>query len=333
MAELGEDFTGGLIDQWCDDMRYSQGLAPATVTTYAALVREAHKHLPAVDVVSSKDIRAYLLMLTDKGLARTSVTTAMAALKAFYRWARDEDVADALGKMPRVKPGKRRLPRALTVSQCFDLIAHEESKGDWRGMRNAALWTLLWGCGLRISEALSLRLASPITDGTADTFRVVGKGSKERMVVVLPAVRAAIDRYLVALPTASLDDDAPLFISDTMRPLNARDAQRAMQRAVEALGYQKEITPHSLRHSFATHLRNAGLDLRAIQELLGHDDVSTTAIYLEVAADDLLKVYDAAHPGGENAEAVPYVDAIALHLFTNADNSSDATQTHAESGV
>jgi integrase/recombinase XerC len=152
--------------------------------------------------------------------------------------------------------------------------------------------TLLYGCGLRLSEALGLtRGEAPLSE----MLVVTGKGSKQRLLPVLPTVRVAIADYLVACPYA-LEADGPLFVGARGGPLNPRLVQRQMEAVRRYLGLPESATPHSLRHSFATHLLGAGGDLRAIQELLGHASLSTTQRYTSVETERLLAIYDAAHP-------------------------------------
>jgi integrase/recombinase XerC len=153
---------------------------------------------------------------------------------------------------------------------------------------------LLYGAGLRISEALGLRVKDAPIRGR-DVMRITGKGGKERVVPVLPVTQAAIERYLSMCPYAS-DGDHPLFRGAKGGPLSPRIIQLAMERLREELDLAPTATPHALRHSFATHLLSAGADLRQIQELLGHASLSTTQVYTEVDRDHLLRVYDAAHP-------------------------------------
>ena len=168
----------------------------------------------------------------------------------------------------------------------------DETREEWELARDEAVLTLLYGCGLRISEALSLKRSdAPLRD----SLRVVGKGSKERVAPILPVVREAVDRYLALLPF-TLDAAEPLFRAKRGGPLGPRPIQALMQRLRGRLGLPDSATPHALRHSFATHLLGAGADLRSIQELLGHASLSTTQRYTAVDAAGLLAIYDKAHP-------------------------------------
>jgi integrase/recombinase XerC len=168
----------------------------------------------------------------------------------------------------------------------------EQSLQDWISARDQAVVTLLYGCGLRISEALGLTgAAHPLPE----VLRITGKGGKERLVPVLPAARSAVARY-VALCPFDLTRDAPLFRGARGGALNARLIALVMEKARNQLGLPATATPHAMRHSFATHLLNAGGDLRAIQELLGHASLSTTQAYTAVDSARLMEVYNRAHP-------------------------------------
>ncbi len=187
---------------------------------------------------------------------------------------------------------------ALDAAAVVDQIG-ELSEEPWVGLRDVALFTLLYGCGLRISEALSLTLADT---PESDVLIVMGKGSKERMVPVLPAVRQAIDAYIEACPLR-FGPEAPLFRGVRGGPLNPAVAQRQMRVVRGWLGLSDSATPHALRHSFATHLLAGGGDLRSIQELLGHASLSSTQRYTEVEDSHLLAEYRAAHPRARKRNA------------------------------
>jgi integrase/recombinase XerC len=197
-----------------------------------------------------------------------------------------------------VRPPKqpKGLPKALSVAETKELIALAEDMEEeqWIAARDTAVLLLLYGCGLRISEALGLtRAEAPIAG--VETIRVKGKGGRERIVPVLPAVRRAVEAYLAACPFAIAPHE-PLFRGARGGPLSPRLIQRATERLRSAMGLDAGATPHALRHSFATHLLGRGGDLRTIQELLGHASLSTTQVYTKVDAERLLDIYRAAHP-------------------------------------
>lgn len=246
-------------------------------------------------VLKPIDFRAWLAHRAGEGLARTSTARALSVVRGFFRWAERNDVftnhAIRSVRTPKVPRG---VPKPLSVRDTAEAI---ETAGTmvaepWIGARDVALFTLLYGCGLRIAEALSLNRRD-LPKGEAMT--VTGKGGKQRMVPVLPAVREALKEYLALCPF-NPGADGPLFLGARGGRLAPRTAQRAMQQVRLALDLPDSATPHALRHSFATHLLAAGGDLRAIQELLGHASLSTTQRYTAIDSTKLMAEYRAAHP-------------------------------------
>ena len=245
--------------------------------------------------LKAADFRAWLAKLAADGLIAASRARALAAVRNLFRWM------DRSGRLHNPVIGtlstpkaKRPIPRPLTELDAGKLLeeAEKDREEPWIGKRDRALFTLLYGCGLRISEALGLtRGEAPL----GDVLRVKGKGSKERVVPVLPAVTQAVQAYLDACPYDG-GPDAPLFLGVRGGPLAPAIAQRQMQHLRRLMGLPDSATPHALRHSFATHLLADGGDLRAIQDLLGHASLSTTQRYTDVESEQLMAVYRSAHP-------------------------------------
>jgi integrase/recombinase XerC len=248
--------------------------------------------------VTAGEIRAWLAHLRsgERPLSPRSLSQSLSAIRTFHRFLdRRLDAPNphlALVRGPRVRPGA---PRPVTEDQAVGLLSEpglDPDRESWEAARDEAVLTLLYGCGLRISEALSLKRAdAPLPE----VLRITGKGGKTRVVPVLPAVREAVDAYLAEVPFA-LDPPGPLFRAKRGGALSPRHVQQTVQTLRGRLGLPASATPHALRHSFATHLLGAGADLRSIQELLGHASLSTTQRYTEVDAEALLSVYAKAHP-------------------------------------
>ena len=242
------------------------------------------------------DVRAYLARRHRDGLGAASLARALSAVRSFFRFL-DRTGAVHNPAVGSVRAPKRphSVPKALRpedAKAAMRLAGEPSGGGAWIALRDAAVFALLYGCGLRIAEALGLdRSAAPL----GRTLVVTGKGNKQRMVPVLPVVRDAVDSYLAACPHG-LGAADPLFVGARGRRLNAGVVQKRMRQVRDALALPETATPHALRHSFATHLLAGGGDLRAIQELLGHASLSTTQRYTEVDAARLLDVYEAAHP-------------------------------------
>jgi integrase/recombinase XerC len=241
------------------------------------------------------DFRAWLAERSAGGATAASRARAVSALRNFYRWL---DRAGILHnpKIAGLTTPKlpRGAPRPLTAPDAALLLdtAQEAVDEPWIGLRDRALFTLLYGCGLRISEALALdRGAAPL----GDSLTVLGKGRKQRRVPVLPAVAEAVASYVEACPFKG-GKDQPLFLGAKGKRLDPAIAQKAMRSLRLQLQLPDSATPHALRHSFATHLLAGGGDLRAIQELLGHASLSTTQRYTDVETEQMLSVYQQAHP-------------------------------------
>jgi integrase/recombinase XerC len=249
--------------------------------------------------IGSAELRAFLAYRRSEdggALSPRSLSQNLSAVRAFHRWLdRRRGIANdavALVRGPKIKPS---IPRPVSEDQAKGLL-REAAEGDllerWEAARDAAVLTLLYGCGLRISEALSLKGAdAPL----GDTLRILGKGGKTRIAPVLPQVAEAVAAYTRQCPYA-LTPELALFRAKRGGALSPRQVQATMAKLRGALGLPDRATPHALRHSFATHLLGAGADLRIIQELLGHASLSTTQKYTAVDAASLLAIYAKAHP-------------------------------------
>ncbi|MBL1434790.1 MAG: tyrosine recombinase XerC [Rhodobacteraceae bacterium] len=245
------------------------------------------------------DMRAWMAHERGRGLSARSLARALSAVKGFYGWLHEAEGVDNPSvlsmRSPKIKP---RLPRPVEVADTRELISmvdiqHKEA---WVGARDKAVLLLLYGCGMRISEALGLNCGqAPLPE----VLRIVGKGKKERILPVLPVAREAVDAYLKTCPY-DLPIDGPLFIGMRGKRLGARAVQKLMEALRRQLGLPSTATPHALRHSFATHLLEAGGDLRTIQELLGHASLSSTQVYTNLDQTRLMEVYEQSHPAAKS---------------------------------
>lgn len=240
-----------------------------------------------------QDFRAWLADMRRSDLSARSVARSLSALRNFYRYlSRVHNLHnDAISAVQSPKL-PHRVPRPLSIDGAKTVLntIGDFTVEDWVSARDIAVVTLLYGCGLRINEALSLNREDV---PTGDMLRVIGKRNKERLVPVLPVVKQAIKAYLDRVPF-TLADDGPLFVGVRGGRLGARAIQQAMLLVRTSLGLPDSATPHALRHSFATHLLSAGGDLRTIQELLGHADLASTQVYTEVDSTRLKQVYNKA---------------------------------------
>ena len=244
--------------------------------------------------ISAADLRAFLADRRSGGLGAASAARELSGVRAFLKYAAEQQ--GAIAQLPRTRAPQRprTLPRPAAPDEAVELAenAADAASAPWIGARDLAILLLLYGAGLRVAEALSLT-ANLLPIGS--TLRVTGKRSKTRIVPIVPAVRDAIDDYARQCPYP-LRGEVPLFVGARGGPLNPDLVRRAVAAARRRLGLPDTLTPHALRHSFATHLLAGGADLRALQELLGHASLSSTQIYTAVDAARLLDVYRHAHP-------------------------------------
>ena len=296
-----------LLEAWLEKLRGVHGSADKTVEAYrrdvSGFLGFLTLHLggdvgkTALSQITTADMRAWMAHERQRGLSARSLARALSAVKSFYRWLADaEGVESAAVTATRAPKLKQRLPRPVSADAAKDLldIAEVQHKTPWIAARDVAVVTLLYGCGLRISEALNLpRSAHPLPE----VLRITGKGDKTRLVPVLPAARAAVASYIRLCPYEQAAGD-PLFLGARGKRLNPRMVQKLLEKSRLQLGLPATATPHALRHSFATHLLEAGGDLRAIQELLGHASLSTTQAYTSVNQTRLMEIYEKSHPKG-----------------------------------
>jgi integrase/recombinase XerC len=249
---------------------------------------------PMLASIGAADLRAFLASRRGQGLGPASAGRELSGVRAFLTYAADQQGKAA--QLPRTRAPKRprTLPRPAAPDEAMELAdnAAEAASAPWIGARDLAILLLLYGAGLRVAEALSLT-ADLLPIG--QTLRVIGKRSKTRIVPVVVAAREAIEDYVRQCPYP-LHGHAPLFVGARGGPLNPDLVRRSVAAARRRLGLPETLTPHALRHSFATHLLARGADLRSLQELLGHASLSSTQIYTAVDAARLLDVYRHAHP-------------------------------------
>ncbi len=290
---------------WRDWLAHERRASPHTLDAYGRDLADflgflaRHAGYPAglreLGDLGRADFRAYLAERNGRGLKRASTARALSTLRGFFRFLdRAGLVHNAAVAQLRTPKAAKSVPRALSEDEALGAVAEigALSGEAWIAKRDTALLMVLYGCGLRIGEALALdRGQAP----TGETVVVTGKGRKERLVPVLPVVAEAVRDYLAVCPHGPGEDE-PLFIGARGGRLNPGVAQRQVRRLRVLLGLPETATPHALRHSFATHLLAGGGDLRTIQELLGHASLSTTQRYTEVDRAHLMTVYRDAHP-------------------------------------
>ncbi len=299
--------------QWLVHLQHGKQLRPKTVEAYERDVRQflqflaAHEGEPvtiaALSALKITGLRSFLAQRRGNGTGARSLARGLAGLRSFFTYLRKQDIVDVTAANALTTPKQAKsLPRPVSSGDAGAMLAEAQTPNvesePWVGARDVAVLSLLYGCGLRISEALGLTIGDlPALHG--GLVRVTGKGGKERLVPVLKMVREAVDVYCQACPfVVATHNEAskPLFYGVRGKALNPRLIQKAVEEMRYRLGLPDSATPHALRHAFATHLLAGGGDLRSIQELLGHASLSTTQIYTQIDTSHLLDVFTHAHP-------------------------------------
>jgi integrase/recombinase XerC len=309
MIEIAEPAVVKALTDWQDWLTHEKHYSAHTLDAYSRDVISFFKflgrhlgHAPGLedlDRLSTRDFRGYLARQNADGLERTSTARAMSTLKTFFKYlVREGRIENTVIQTVRIPKVPKSIPKALSIQDALTALDVVEELSDdvWVGKRDKALLTLLYGCGLRLGEALKLSRDEGLRALDGDASLVIsGKGGKQRLVPVLPAVSIAIQDYLDVCPF-QFEGDAPLFVGVRGKRLNPAIAQKTVRELRALLKLPDSATPHALRHSFATHLLGGGGDLRTIQELLGHASLSSTQRYTEVDGEHLSMVYDATHP-------------------------------------
>lgn len=245
--------------------------------------------------ISGHTIRLWILSLRNKSVKASSLSRKISSLKNFFHWLENSHniFNSAISKLDSPKKDSK-LPRPIAVNDIKNLFSAFENKKEkrWIISRNQAIFLLLYTCGLRISEAINMKTNElPLNSSVL----VKGKGKKERMVPILNIANQAIENYTKQCPYP-ISNSEYVFLGIRGNRMLPRSFQKAMERARNSIGLPSSTTPHSLRHSYATHLLNAGTDLRSIQKLLGHSSLSSTQIYTQIEQKRLLQVYKSTHP-------------------------------------
>jgi integrase/recombinase XerC len=296
--------------RWLAHLAAERRMSGKTVEAYARDVRQflvfLADHLGGTPTLSQlaklapQNVRAFMAARRADGAGSRSLMRVLAGVRSFARFL-ERNGKGKVGALAAVRAPKvaKTLPKPLHIAAARQVadadVRAGEDREPWILARDAAVLALLYGSGLRISEALGLLRGAVPAPGQGDAITVTGKGNKQRMVPLLPQVAQSIADYVAICPYG-LPAEGPLFVGARGGPLSPRIIQLVMERLRGALNLPDSATPHALRHSFATHLLARGGDLRSIQELLGHASLSTTQIYTAVDTDRLLEVYRSAHP-------------------------------------
>jgi len=286
-------------DSLLDHLRTQRNFSPHTLRAYAGDLRQLAGFLRGDGVgsplaVDHLAVRRYLLFLRDHGYSAKTIARKLSSARALFRFLVDEG---RLAYSPifavRVPRGRRTLPRVLGESEIRDLLDAPDPE-TLLGRRDRAILETLYSTGIRNSELVSLDARDLDLPGAA--ARVRGKGKRERLVPLGSFAVAALDHYLDARKDAPLEPDAPVFVNRFLERLSDRGVRKILRKNLLRAGLPESVTPHTIRHSFATHLLDRGADLRSVQELLGHKNLSSTQIYTHVSTERLRRIYEKAHP-------------------------------------
>jgi integrase/recombinase XerD len=299
------------VRTYLDHLSVERGLAANTLTSYRRDLRRYQEYLAGVGIddlgkVTEQVVTAFLVRLREgdqehQPLGATSAARTVVAVRGFHKFA----VRDGLTEVDpaaAVKPPApaKRLPKALPLSDVEAILEAAGAPGTTLALRDRALLEVLYGTGARISEAVGLDVDDLDLEQGAVLLR--GKGGKERMVPVGSFARSAVDAYLVrgrpelATAASGRSSGGALFLNARGGRLSRQSAWTVLVKAAERAGVHRDVSPHTLRHSFATHLLDGGADVRVVQELLGHASVTTTQVYTLVTVDNLREVFATAHP-------------------------------------
>ena len=290
-----------LADRFLNYLLVEKGLSPKTLEAYGSDVASYLSFLDEKGIKKIADadtpfILKYLIRMRNEGLGARSRARHLVALRGFYKFLVQEKILqrDPAGVIDLPK-SSLKLPDTLTVEEVTLLLSIPDLNKP-AGVRDAAMLELLYAAGLRVSELMRLKLQDVNLE--AGFVRVFGKGSKERIVPIGFFAKEKIDNYLMnGRPRLLKGLVSPyLFVARAGKPMTRQGFWKLLKRYAKTAGFAKKITPHSLRHSFASHLLEGGADLRAVQVMLGHVDISTTQIYTHVAREQLKKAYEKFHP-------------------------------------
>ncbi|OGN65025.1 MAG: site-specific tyrosine recombinase XerD [Chlamydiae bacterium RIFCSPHIGHO2_12_FULL_49_9] len=288
---MAEDFR---ILDFLDYIRSEKGLSAHTVEAYGRDIRSFAAHFQGKEwkAVDPAAILSFVHHLKDRAYASSSVCRILVSIKVFFRFLKREGAISVdLGRYFETPKIWQLVPEVLSVEEVESLLDQPKTD-DSIGSRDKAMLELLYATGMRVSELCSLR----VRDLNETFVKVRGKGKKERVVPVGKKAIGAVDHYLLHYRGKAEEEDAPLFLSSRGKPMDRVTVWSRVKTYAKSAGIEKEISPHTLRHSFATHLLENGADLRLIQDMLGHEDIGTTDRYTHVTGSRLKKAFNDFHP-------------------------------------
>ncbi|BAO99589.1 tyrosine-type recombinase/integrase [Wolbachia endosymbiont of Cimex lectularius] len=293
---------GSIIENWYEWLRCNRSYSPNTLESYMRDLKDLISFLSAhiggevnvgsLEKLSISELRSWLSFRYARGVNARSNTRALSAVRNFFKYIKNNYEINNEAVFSLSKPIQRKtLPKALSISDIKTLLKEMKLSDlgePWVIKREVAIIVLLYGTGLRISESLSLR----ISDVSGENLIITGKGNKQRQVFILPVVKKCIQEYIKACPYLGIDDEAQyLFVGVRGKKLGRTYVANRLQKIRRTLNLPEILSPHAFRHSFATHLLQENVDIRSIQQLLGHSSLETTQVYTHLNYQDVFNMY------------------------------------------
>ncbi len=293
------------MDRYLQDFIYylsvEKGLSPNTLDSYGRDLKKyllylQQREITSLERTNREEVASFLALQREKGLAPASITRCLAAIRSFYQFLQKEQLIDFNPARELETPRTEKvLPQVLSCSE-VELLLEQPQEGKNAGLRDKAMLEILYATGIRVSELVSLNIND--VNIKMGFLRCEGKGSKERMIPLGSAAIKSLQDYLKRGRNAMLKnkDEKALFLNQQGKRLTRQGFWKILKKYSKKAGINGEITPHTLRHSFATHLLENGADLRSVQEMLGHADISTTQIYTHLTRQKMREIYNQTHP-------------------------------------
>lgn len=292
------------VERFLTYLRVERHASDYTVKSYredlAALceyLEQVYQDLPAPELVTTLDLRGYLSRLHEQSYAPATISRRLASLRSFFRFGQREGWCDSNPAKPLRNPRRqRKLPHFLATEE-LDRLLQTPNGTEADGLRDRAILETMYSAGLRVSEVVGLNDSD--LDFAADLLRVRGKGRRERMAPIGSYAKRAINAWLARRKLHSGEKQGPatpVFVNRFGKRITTRSVGRMLEKHLKVAGLDSRTSPHTLRHSFATHLLDSGADIRSVQELLGHKSLATTQIYTHVTTSRLRAIYEQAHP-------------------------------------
>lgn len=292
------------IEEYLTYLGVEKGLSKNTIAAYRRDLQSFSQCVDSYSDISIGSTENYVASLRQRGLAESSIARAVVAIRNFVDFISNESKTN--NPLKEFQPPKipHRLPKALSISEVTSLLENSYSEAVPITFRDRAIIELLYATGARVSEIVNLNISdvSKISTEGITSIRLLGKGNKQRVVPVGKYAQSSLDDYLVRIRPGLLRErqEPALFLNAHGRRLTRQSAWALVQKSAAKAGIDRLVSPHALRHSFATHLLDGGADIRVVQELLGHSSVTTTQIYTLVTIDKLRESYASAHPRAKN---------------------------------